>query len=283
MSDRGVRAAERGAATGDVHERAKWLRGRVRAGSLESSRLKVAAYAGDLSARYALGGEYACPNGHDGLDQVAYLRGVCVDCMDLADWARTLSAIGAPVLVTEPCEPCKGTGGRGPRLWASLGGEGASPVDCSDCEGSGTVTRDVGPRYWPVVACLGAARLVLPGWIQNHLAETHGWTMANGDVDIEAPGPCCDRPAQAIEAADRWVASPTRDNEPKTRNLCGGDWGDVVEGFGSLWPLIWNQHGEHGAILSEALRLFSTYLKDESAVRAAACSALIRSALGEAV
>ena len=66
MGDTRLRSLERAAAAGDVEAQARQLAERVRAGTLTRERLELAAYAGHVAAREALGGSRLVVTGKDG-------------------------------------------------------------------------------------------------------------------------------------------------------------------------------------------------------------------------
>ena len=204
----------------DPLDQARYLRARIHAGTLVEDRIRVAAYGGHRGARLLLSDERRakwswCDGGCGANDWDAGCvvkeiaedqdlreidRPYCSTCGQgrsvhdpeqswageprFSYWIEGLSDLRTRVIVGEPCRDCDGCGtikAWGPRP------PGGVIVPCENCEG-GMMTRDMAGSYWPVVAMLAAAKVIVArGDWAAFPVHTH-------------PGP-----RVLLEAAERWV------------------------------------------------------------------------------
>lgn len=280
MSDQVTRATQRLTAAGDPQKRASWLRSRVRAETLDESRLRVAAYADDLGAQLAVGctcrGKLSFMKGHEDACGLAQRPG-------LSTWISGLSKLDAPVLAEVECSGCNGHG--------ELGTMGQNreriPMPewkCPDCDGAGTAIFDIGSRYWTVVACVGAVRLAQETW------ETTGHHDGGAPecYTMDDSGRCGDcggcgwvlSVENALNIVEYWISDPTLENTQTCQTL-------AVEMFPDAMAWLFNTIAMAAGMAEKrdfprAQGVFASTVQqhgDETAIKTAACDRLILEAL----
>ncbi len=150
-------------------------------------------------------------------------------------WVHTLLFL-APGRTT----PAKCNGPDGALGTAIRESTGSHPKMCV-CGGLGWVDREIGGIWLGTLALVAAAGAALPLLTEDRRT----WGQDDGT----------ELAALSIKRAKCWLKNPTDRNEP-TNNPCGGDWGNVIEAWGGLAPLIWERHGQEAYHLGRSMREF---------------------------
>lgn len=218
MTDLDLREAERSDAIARSGDTARILSMRLHAGLLKIEQLWLWAYCGLAAAREVLSECSACVTlkGNSGYVAPCLACGALLESKTrssrnlgnwpLADWATGLPALALPYTVRKACE--------------SAGPKHSDSVFCPDCDGTGTVEREIGPQHLAVTACIGVARTMLHRLEDDRneclscLHERSGCPYHDsfpwGEIE------------DAIKAAERWRDDSTPENRYAVHALCSG-------------------------------------------------------------
>jgi len=197
MSDQELRELERRVSQGDPGARDALLRHRMRHGDLNEDRVRVAAYLGDEGSRLVLGGVWDFPP-------------------TITAWLAVLRSLATWEPQKAGCEECKDGV---TEAWVQ---HKAIRQSCRTCR-----LRGYAPSEIMVRAVVATAKLILPGWEEDHtIFNTAHWT-GHGAPGGWREQECCWAPRKTIEAAEEWIecqSDKQRENWWQAWHGCEAEW-----------------------------------------------------------